>query len=98
MMAAAARPRESLPPLHWAILLALVGAKVVVHIPGLFRYGFFRDELYFLDHWLWGPPEFEGDILREPGRRGGWTDYGHSLVTGSHRARRARVTSSRARG
>lgn len=56
-MAAAAPPRESLPPLHWTIVLVLVVAKVSAHIPGLFRYGYFRDELYFLDlahHLDWG--------------------------------------------
>jgi hypothetical protein len=37
--------------------VVLVAAKVIVHIPGLYRYGYFRDELYFLDlarHLDWG--------------------------------------------
>ena len=56
-MAAAAPPREKLPPLDQVVLVVLVAAKVSVHIPGLFRYGYFRDELYFLDlarHLDWG--------------------------------------------
>jgi len=62
-MAAAAPPREKLPPLDRVVLVVLVAAKVSVHIPGLYRYGYFRDELYFLDHWLWGPPDFNGDLV-----------------------------------
>jgi 4-amino-4-deoxy-L-arabinose transferase-like glycosyltransferase len=57
MMAAAAPPREKLPPLDRVVLVVLVAAKVIVHIPGLYRYGYFRDELYFLDlarHLDWG--------------------------------------------
>jgi 4-amino-4-deoxy-L-arabinose transferase-like glycosyltransferase len=57
MMAAAPPPREKLPPLDCVVLVVLVAAKVIVHIPGLFRYGYFRDELYFLDlarHLDWG--------------------------------------------
>jgi 4-amino-4-deoxy-L-arabinose transferase-like glycosyltransferase len=49
--------RDDLPPLDRRVLLLLVVAKLVVHIPGLFRYGYFRDELYFLDlarHLDWG--------------------------------------------
>ena len=45
------------PPIDRPVLLALVGAKILVHLPGLFRYGYFRDELYFLDlarHLDWG--------------------------------------------
>lgn len=48
---------DELPPLDRTILFLLVAAKVVVHIPGLYRYGYFRDELYFLDlarHLDWG--------------------------------------------
>ncbi len=46
-----------LPPLSIPVLMALVAAKIALHIPGLFRYGYFRDELYFLDcarHLDWG--------------------------------------------
>lgn len=53
----AAHSRAILPPLDRTMLAALVAAKVIVHIPGLFRYGYFRDELYFLDlgrHLDWG--------------------------------------------
>lgn len=49
--------RQDLPSLSKPILLSLVVAKVLLHIPGLFRYGYFRDELYFLDgarHLDWG--------------------------------------------
>jgi 4-amino-4-deoxy-L-arabinose transferase-like glycosyltransferase len=34
-----------------------VALKILLHVPGLFRYGYFRDELYFLDcarHLDWG--------------------------------------------
>ena len=48
-MAAAARPREKPPPLDRTVLLVLIATKVIVHLPGLYRYGYFRDELYFLD-------------------------------------------------
>lgn len=54
-MQSSASPRTSgvnardLPPLSIPVLAALVLAKMAVHIPGLFRYGYFRDELYFLD-------------------------------------------------
>jgi len=30
-------------------VLALAGLKLLLHVPGLFRYSYFRDELYFLD-------------------------------------------------
>lgn len=46
-----------LPPLSVPILAALIATKISLHIPGLFRYGYFRDELYFLDcarHLDWG--------------------------------------------
>jgi 4-amino-4-deoxy-L-arabinose transferase-like glycosyltransferase len=46
-----------LPPLSYPVLIVLVATKLVVHIPGLWRYGYFRDELYFLDcarHLDWG--------------------------------------------
>lgn len=34
-----------------------MAAKIILHLPGLTRYGYFRDELYFLDcarHLDWG--------------------------------------------
>lgn len=37
------------PPIDRTVLAALCLVKLLVHIPGLFRYGYFRDELYFLD-------------------------------------------------
>ena len=46
-----------LPPLSKRVLITAVAVKLLVHIPGLFRYGYFRDELYFLDcarHLSWG--------------------------------------------
>jgi hypothetical protein len=46
-----------LPALSKPVLVAAVAAKILIHIPGLFRYGYFRDELYFLDcarHLDWG--------------------------------------------
>jgi hypothetical protein len=46
-----------LPPLHRTTLIVLVAAKLAVHLPLLARYGYFRDELYFLDcgrHLDWG--------------------------------------------
>ncbi len=45
------------PPLERASLLALTGAKLLVHLLLANRYGYFRDELYFLDcgrHLDWG--------------------------------------------
>ncbi len=50
-------PAAELPPLDRVTLAILVAAKLLVHIPGLTRYGYFRDELYFLDlarHLDWG--------------------------------------------
>jgi hypothetical protein len=53
-------PNTGLPPLPTLskpVLAAAVVLKVLIHIPGLFRYGYFRDELYFLDcarHLDWG--------------------------------------------
>jgi len=47
----------SIPALSKPVLLAAVATKILLHIPGLFRYGYFRDELYFLDcarHLDWG--------------------------------------------
>jgi hypothetical protein len=46
-----------IPPLSKPVLVAAVAAKILLHLPGLFRYGYFRDELYFLDcarHLDWG--------------------------------------------
>jgi hypothetical protein len=46
-----------LSPLSKPVLIAAVLAKLLMHLPGLFRYGYFRDELYFLDcakHLDWG--------------------------------------------
>jgi hypothetical protein len=46
-----------LSPLHRGVLLSLVAAKLLVQLPSLWRYGYFRDELYFLDcarHLDWG--------------------------------------------
>jgi hypothetical protein len=54
---AAEQTPEDLPSLSIPVLSALVAAKIALHIPGLFRYGYFRDELYFLDcarHLDWG--------------------------------------------
>lgn len=36
-------------PLNLPVLIALVAVKLLLHLPSLFRYGYFRDELYFLD-------------------------------------------------
>jgi hypothetical protein len=49
--------RAAIPPLSRPVLFAAVAAKLLLHLPGLFRYGYFRDELYFLDcarHLDWG--------------------------------------------
>lgn len=46
-----------LPPISTRVLLALVSVKLLAHLPSLFHYGYFRDELYFLDlarHLDWG--------------------------------------------
>ena len=50
-------PKDSLPALALAPLLGLAGAKLLVHLLLSNRYGYFRDELYFLDcgrHLDWG--------------------------------------------
>ena len=47
----------TLPPLAVAPLAGLAGAKLLVHLLLANRYGYFRDELYFLDcgrHLDWG--------------------------------------------
>jgi len=49
--------KESLPALALAALLGLAGAKLLIHLLLANRYGYFRDELYFLDcgrHLDWG--------------------------------------------
>jgi hypothetical protein len=54
---AGAAPTAPLPPLDRVALVVLVAVKVLLHVPGLTRYGYFRDELYFLDlarHLDWG--------------------------------------------
>jgi hypothetical protein len=41
----------------WGLLLAIAGTKLAVHLALADRYGYFRDELYFLDcgrHLAWG--------------------------------------------
>jgi len=48
---------RELPPLSKTVLIGAVAVKILLHVPGLFRYGYFRDELYFLDcarHLDWG--------------------------------------------
>jgi hypothetical protein len=50
-------PGPAIPPLSRSVLIAAVALKLLLHIPGLVRYGYFRDELYFLDcarHLDWG--------------------------------------------
>ncbi len=50
-------PLSPLQPLAQGTLLALVAVKLAIHLPLLSRYGYFRDELYFLDcgrHLSWG--------------------------------------------
>jgi hypothetical protein len=46
-----------LQPLSVGVLVGLVAAKLAIHLPLLGRFGYFRDELYFLDcarHLDWG--------------------------------------------
>ncbi|HEX9081757.1 MAG TPA: glycosyltransferase family 39 protein [Holophagaceae bacterium] len=45
------------PPMAWGAVLALVSLKLLVHLAASGSYGYFRDELYFLDcarHLQWG--------------------------------------------
>jgi hypothetical protein len=56
-VAAIAVPAPPAPRLERGLLLALSGAKLVIHGALAGRYGYFRDELYFLDcgrHLDWG--------------------------------------------
>jgi len=49
--------QPTVPPLSRPVLFGAVALKIFLHVPGLFRYGYFRDELYFLDcarHLDWG--------------------------------------------
>jgi 4-amino-4-deoxy-L-arabinose transferase-like glycosyltransferase len=44
-------------PLDFRVLSAVTGAKLLIHLLAINRYGYFRDELYFLDcarHLDWG--------------------------------------------
>jgi hypothetical protein len=50
-------PEPATPPLERGLLLALGGTKLLIHAALCARYGYFRDELYFLDcgrHLDWG--------------------------------------------
>ena len=50
-------PNKALSPLIWWALLPPAVAKVLVHVLTWGSYGYFRDELYFLDcarHLQWG--------------------------------------------
>jgi hypothetical protein len=41
--------RWSIGPVAWPVLLALAAVKLALHLATANRYGYFRDELYFLD-------------------------------------------------
>jgi hypothetical protein len=48
---------QALPPIDRPALIVLVAVKLIVHLLTLGGYGFFRDELYYLDcgrHLGWG--------------------------------------------
>jgi hypothetical protein len=50
-------PAKELSPIAWRWVLALVGLKLLVHLITSGHYGYFRDELYYLDcarHLMWG--------------------------------------------
>lgn len=52
-----AAPLPPVQPLERGLLLGLVAVKLAIHLPLIGRYGYFRDELYFLDcgrHPAWG--------------------------------------------
>ena len=40
---------RDLPPLDWRLLTLVPGLKLLLHVLVSGRYGYFRDELYFLD-------------------------------------------------
>jgi hypothetical protein len=44
-------PSADVAPLRdsWGVIAALVALKLAIHLPLISRYGYFRDELYFLD-------------------------------------------------
>ncbi len=49
------------PPLALGLLIALTAAKLLIHLVTNGRYGYFRDELYYLDaarHLAWGYVDF----------------------------------------
>jgi len=48
---------NTLPPLYLPAMIGMVAVKLVLHAITISRYGYFRDELYFLDcgrHLDWG--------------------------------------------
>ena len=50
-------PAKELSPIAWRWVLGLVGLKLLVHLITSGYYGYFRDELYYLDcarHLMWG--------------------------------------------
>src|SRR5690242_2495199 len=57
-MTATTTPDAARPPLAWRAMLVLCAAKLAIHLATSVRhYGYFRDELYFLDmarHLDWG--------------------------------------------